>query len=448
MSLFNAIYTFSSCRLTQPIQEEAVVSIEINNQNITTRWLKWMVSLPIRFMHGTYNELSLIYYRSINEVVTKQIYSGNSINALQFLFNKNGHILSSKWAISALSKHYRNDPSGYFETDEDNAFLHLLRDLCPGVAVDRNSFLLTCSKDHVRSYKRPLLDYIKESQIHQLRPKIDDVVTLVLDAYAEKGSFSAKRFAETYTVAVLARVFLSHPGTMDDFQQIGKGASFAASYQFIKKWGRPSEKHIQRYNSALDTLRSAISQSSGDFIVALEKKDFSKIQLAGMLMLIYLAGSETTSSALQYILWRLGQNPKLQEIIRKDNASLSSERESKLNSFIADCFSNYTSVPFFSRTASKDIVFMVEHDGTSWEYPISKGETIIAAPLLAGSSIFNENVHFCPGQWLAKAEISRMIGALLSRYEIESFPKKNELSTIPGHSFLRVEPVELTLKKI
>lgn len=84
----------------------------------------------------------------------------------------------------------------------------------------------------------------------------------------------------------------------------------------------------------------------------------------------------------------------------------------------------------------------------NWKYPIAKGEALIIAPQLTGNSVFGRGVHSCPGQWLARAELSSMVLTILSNYEINSFPRKKELSTVPGFGFVKVEPVNLTLSKL
>lgn len=264
MSIFNAIYTLSTGAWIQPIHEDAKVSIKTDDRYTATKWMKWLVSLPVRFGHGAYNECSILYYKSINDVVARQIYSGNSIHALQFLYKKkNGHILTSKKAISALAKHYRNDPIGYFVTDVDDVFLHFLRDLCPDSDVDRDACLLTCSRDHVNSYKMPLFNYINKSQVECLLPQIDVVAEKVLEYTLTNHSdanISAQSLAETYTVAILARLFLNHPGIMEDFRKIGNAVSFGMDYRFLKKWGRPSLQQDKQYEDALTILREAIKK--------------------------------------------------------------------------------------------------------------------------------------------------------------------------------------------
>lgn len=442
MSLFNAIYSLGG---TQPIQENSKITIEFDSQAtwaLTARWAKWFVTLPIRLAHGAYNHISMARNNDINEVFARQVYSGNSINCMQFLIGKSGHILSSPRAISAMTSYYRDDPQGPFEAEKEDPYIPLLKDLFPDESIDQEDFLLTCPHDHVASYRNPFLQYVGPKALPTLRPQITTVAEEVLESIKGENVISARILAETYTVAILARLFLNHPGTLADFQIIGRAASFILEYQFLKKWGTPNISQNRQYLEGLQTLRSAIEHSSGKFIKSLEASDLSPIRIKGELVLLYVAGSETTSSVMQYILWRLGQDLDLQDRIRKDPVS-------HLDTFINACLKQYTPVTAFTRFARQDIVIKVQNqEGKIWQYPIAKGEAIIAAPHLAESSTFGGGVHSCPGQWLARAEIRSMLVALLKRYSIDSSPRKKELSTKPGVGMLSVEPVELTLRKI
>lgn len=81
--------------------------------------------------------------------------------------------------------------------------------------------------------------------------------------------------------------------------------------------GEADTKQSEQYEQDLQTLRDAIKSSRGEFIDSLRESGLSPIQIKGELMIVYLAGSETTSSSMEYILWRLGQDLDLQNEIRE-----------------------------------------------------------------------------------------------------------------------------------
>ena len=134
-----------------------------------------------------------------------------------------------------------------------------------------------------------------------------------------------------------------------------------------------------------------------------------------------------------------GLHPTLQEAIFNGSKDV----EEVLSTSLAE----YTPASLISRFARIDLDIVVKNqDGTSWKYPIPKGDALVIPPLFTKRMTFGEGVHSCPGQWLARAEISTMVNALLSKFEVTSFPRKDVLSTVPGFGFVKLEPVELSLK--
>jgi cytochrome P450 len=443
MSLFNAIYTLGGCRRAQPIQENSHIRIDFDSQRPcarATRWAKWVVTLPIHIAHGAFNTVYMLATKDINKVVSAQIYKGNSINRLQFLGEKSGHIFTSPKAIASIATHYRHDVEGPFERDSEDHFTPILKALFPKEPVKTEDFLFTCSRSKVHAFRDPLFEYIGPKALPHLRSQIDEVSKEVVEWVADRNTISPKHLAETFSVAILARLFLNHPGTLDDFQKIGGAASRVTEYQILKKWGKTNEEQDLQQADDLQTLRDAVEHSSGQFVNSLRKSGLSPIQVKGELLLVYVAGSETTSSTLQYCLWRLGQDTMLQDTIQK-------KPETVVN-FIADSMLRYTPVTLFSRWARHDLVVSVQNrKGGSWKYPIAKGEGLIMAPGLAKGFVFGGGVHSCPGQWLARAEISSLISTLVNEYFMTSFPRKKELSTVPGFGFAKTEPAKLTLHK-
>ncbi len=444
MSFFNALYTLAD-RTTQPVQNTSQIKIDFDDQSgyaQAKRWTKWVVTLPVTLAHGTFNTVYMLATNNINRVLSSQVYEGNSIHYFPSLIGKSGHVITSSRLIAVITPQYRDDDNGFFEVEKEDPFTPILQDLYPDEAVDQDDFLLTCSHGNVDAFRNPLLKYVGPKALPRLRPEIDQISREILDSVASNEPISARYLAETYTVAILARLFLNHPGSLKDFQAIGRAASRVVEYQFIKKWGSPNAKQSADYVQDLQTLRDAIDCSGGEFVESLRRSDLSAVQTKGELLLTYIAGSETTSSTLHYILWRLGQDSDLQEAIRNDPGLV--------DPFINNCMREYTPIPFFSRWARQDLVLSVDNrDGSIWEYPIAKGEGLILAPNLAKSSLFGSNKyskHSCPGQWLALAEMRSMILQLVNRHDTLSFPNKKELSVLPGSGFPKVEPVDLLLQ--
>ncbi len=249
MSFFNAIYTLGGCRTSQPVQENSKISIVVASEGVcakTSRWLKWLVSFPLQIVHGAYNTAYVFLSRDINKVVAHQVLDGNAVHYMPLLKGKSGHIVTSPKIIRAITLKFRDDPAGPFERESEDPFISILKALYPEDAVDSNDFLLSCSRQHVKGYRDPLLEYIGPKALPDLKPKLVEVAEEVLESIKDEF-ISAKSLAEAYTVAIFARLFLNLPGTLQDFQNIGRAFTAVTEYQFLRKWKTPSKAQTQQY---------------------------------------------------------------------------------------------------------------------------------------------------------------------------------------------------------
>lgn len=85
----------------------------------------------------------------------------------------------------------------------------------------------------------------------------------------------------------------------------------------------------EKYEQSLEVAKQAIETSItalekphlGSLVDALrEEKQMTDLQVRSTLLLMYFAGSETTASLLNYLLWQLGQHPEYQEEIIQELA--------------------------------------------------------------------------------------------------------------------------------
>ncbi len=482
MSFFNALYTLGSGRCSQPIHTDSRVSIEIASKSRceqVTHWAKRIVTFPLTMAHGCYNVYLMAKCKEIHEPVARQIYQGNQINYMPSIIPKgiSFHIVSSPRVIHALTPYFRNDPHGVFEGDViEKAFLPLLKDLFVGEKVTKEDFLFTCSHQHVAALRQPFIEFLGPEALPRLKTQLNDVIKEVLDWVSQKEvdrtiQISSRKLTELFTVAVLSRLFLNHPGTFKDFEEIGSAATFALNFQLIRRWSKATPSQITQYEKALCILRSAIGASKGSFPDGLRHSGLNEVQAKATLLLVYLAGSDTTSSALEYILWRLGQHRAHQNEIIESQSS-SEDVSPKLDQFISECLRLYPPADLFSRYARQDLVIKVDNGkGRVWRYSILKGEGIQCSPYLAGrnrrifsspdsfqphrfvdiqdkhpSKVFSEGAHGCPGRWFARAEMGGFLSELLKRYTVASSPSKKELS-MKGFMTLKVENVGLQLLK-
>jgi cytochrome P450 len=479
MTVFNAFYTFASGRRQQPIDESSIVTVQIANRSRaeeTVVWLKWTLSLPVSTAHLLYNIFLMAKHQEINQPVQQQVYSGNQIHSMPSVSSeKSLHIVSSVKVWSAVSRHFHNDSTGPFEGQAiERAWLPLVCDLfeeAKSLPIDelRETFLLSCHSDQVAALRAPFLHFIGPQALDHLMPKLNNVTEEILDWLAQQekqGSvtISAKKLTELFIVTTLGRVLLGFPGTLDTYQQMGNAATCAFQFQLIRQWSTPSTAQWQEYHRSLEIIKSAIENCQGEFRdYLMNSTTLTPLQIKETLLVAYIGGSDTTSSTLQYVLWRLGrESSATQNLLAQESGS----DKTQLNQFIAECLRLYA--PGYPvRFARKNVDICVKNPtGEEWKYRVWKGNGILFFPSLAGRSRrfdsphsfspsrfegktdllpnkpFSTGAHNCPGQWFAKAEILTFSYALLQRYDITSQPDKEELDV---KGFMTLQPEEISL---
>ncbi len=468
MSIFKAIYTLGGYR-TPPemhIDEDSDVSIELATQSHArqsacdkaTNWATWLVTYPFKFLEGVHNAFLFRRHQDLLGIVD-QTYRGNAITPMPLL-SMSFHLVSSPKLISEIAfRHFRSDPNGLFLTPNFSSFLDLLRDLFPEHAreVSKEDFLFTCSRTSTRELRSPFMEFFHRSYARErMKPVLEEVSKEILASIEQTGGrkISARELAETLSVAVLSRLCLDPTLSLTECQQIGRAASIAMNYRLMPS---SSTTQSEEYEWAKGKLHEVISKvirsNSGEFVQFLHHKGMSEIRIYGTLMLVYIAGSETTSTALHSILWRLGQHTEIQDRIAED--------PSVLEPFIRDCLRVVPPVYVFTRVAREDLIVTVKKEGiVEWQYPISKGDGIMCSPYLAGKEeyqgpssssshanqyptmVFSEGPHACPGRPLAENEISTFISAALKEYVITSTPNKPNLS---AKAIFTLKPEEVGL---
>lgn len=493
MSWCNAISTLISCRTQQPINSKSKITIEVAPQTRcakATRWLCRAITYPFTVVpHGLYNIYLFATRQELHEPVAKNVYSGNTINYMPVLGQTHFHIVSSPEVMHAITQHPRNDPKGVFQGKViANVMLPLLRDVFQQ-PVDDEDFLLTCSKETTESLRKPILDFIGPQIVHRLRPQLEEVVMDVMAIIKQKEvegvvKIKAKDLTEMFTVGVISKLLLGHPGPYEVYQKIGHAITLALHYQLIIEHRKPTTKQKADYQIALELIRSTIASSKGPFFDSLKASGMSELRIKALFLLLYIGGSETSSSLLQYLLWLLGKHLGCQKALFEESRGIAGDglptictRRPKMKAFTLEGLRLYTPADLFSRYAREDLIITVTNKGKGcrkkWTYCVPKGHGLLSSPFLAGRDPktflnphqFNlerypsgdhplhlwkplsEGLHSCPGKSIAFTEIPAFLTAMIGTYHIVSTPNKSEL-TMKGFITLGIaDTVELTLTR-
>ncbi len=457
--------------------------------NIQSSWFNRVITFPFDVLKRVYNTYLLIRHAELREPASKNVCPMRWINSFSSLFFTM-KITTIPSVMKAILKHPRKDPEKGLFDDTENAkvFLPLLKDMFPSEEVSEDDFLLTCNKDKVDLYRKPILDFMGPKNIKKNGPELQNIVNETVDFWGQKsqeGIINATEFSLAFTTTVISRLLLDNSRSFETHRDIATAIDYLNKHIMKKTWRQPiSKEEEEQYIKSLATVRQAIETSYekpalGSFVDTLKKGDMSELQVKTTLFLMYFGGSETAASLLNYFLWQLGQHTEYQDKIIQEMREKEGElyevatNLKSVDKQFAESIRLFTPAYVMGRQPSSDLVCTVKDKQNNVVFceGIAKKVGLLCAPTFAGRDSsqydspdkFNPNrfekssktfswlpfgygKHSCPGQWLATAEIKLFIALLIQQYKIESFPKKE----IGQKGYITLKPAEdvlLTLTK-
>lgn len=445
----------------------------------------WLVSRPFVWAHAAYNGVQLAKKKELAEPIMKAVDYSRPITPFPFP-NMMIYIVSN--GMEAFLKSPRHDPlkeNLFADRVNYQVFLPILEDVVrccdrtvgeesgvfqPKRTVNRDDFLFTCSSAAATRYREVILKFMGPINQKRIREELEEAVKWISEAIPPDGRIEkADEFCGTFTAGVISRLFLNHPGPKEAYRKIYWAMHTVDQYAMQRRWGKLSAEAEREYQSAIAIIAEAIHVAEknappGSFVDTMKASDFTDTQIKGMLFLVYLAGSGTTTTALKYLLWQLGQHREYQTKIR----SLEGSGDAFLAKVIAEALRLAPPVGVIGRFAACDLTYSItERDRVIYSYIIPKGACILVAQLPAALDPrrftrpkdfnperfaetpflpwlpFSAGFHACPGRTLALAELSIFVSHILERYQITSLPCQPDLK---AHLFLTLHhptPVEL-----
>jgi|GEM_PF-4922770 cytochrome P450 len=430
---------------------------------------KWLFAFPKNFFQGIYNTYLLAKHRNVLQPLEKNHCPFKWIWKFTSPFFS-GKITSQSHIMKAVLKHPRTDSDDglFFDTVTDRLFLFILKDLFPNEPVTKNDFLFTAHKDFVNQYRQPILRFIGQRNIHRHSEKIESIVKKTVDAWGKGGDkINASLLSFAFASNTISKFLLNHPGPEEVFEEISRADQCLLNVMMKKGvWRKSLSKQEQKeYEHALEVFRKAVdialtqkSNDSDSFIQMLrEEKGMTELQVKSTLFLMYFAGVDAPGSVLSYTLWQLGKMPDYQdeilaEIKGKEGSLYEIASQLKtVENLYNEGLRLFTPIYLISRYPTKDLLCVVK-DKTGnilLQEPLSKQKAILCCPFFAARDSqvfenpeqfnphryssplkthswlpFGDGKHLCPGQWIAKAEITVFITQLIQKYTIQSFPEK------------------------
>lgn len=255
-------------------------------------------------------------------------------------------------------------------------------------------------------YRKALAPLFGPKAVAHLEPRIGEICHELIDAIVEKGSCD---FTKDFASKLPALFFLEWLGIgTDDVDRMFHLAE-RATFEF------PTQEERDDIEAQIDTIvRGAMTDrrtnpQPGDLATAfismqVDGEDIPEDLLVGMAKLAFIAGQETTSSQLGFIMWHLARNQSDSDFLRED--------PSRIPAAIEELMRFYNTGGSAGRVAKQD----TELHG----FPVKAGDRIFIARCGADRqlapdvqlsrtgvphSAFGLGVHRCIGSHVARLEM-------------------------------------------
>lgn len=471
-------YNFDECTIE-------FIPFSAESKDSSQSILRNLISWPRNFYRRIHNTYLLIRHAELREPIAKNMCPFRLLNRFSTLFF-DMKIAAKPNIMKSILRQFRKDPKDGIFSDRENVqvFLPLLKDLYPGEEVTCDDFLLTCNKEYVHYYRHAILRFIGPQNIKNHESELQKIVEETLEIWGEANpeeKMNATELSFVFTTNVISRLLLGHPGPLKVYKEIAYAIDYLNKYVMKRTWRQKiSDEDKATYNKSLEIIRAAIEVALnstqkpvlGSLVDTLrEEKKMTELQIKTTLLLMYLGGSETAASILNYLLWQLGQHSHYQEKIFQELLKIQgtlSEKANKsesLDHLFIESIRLFTPAYVMGRQPAKDLICNVRNKEGNivFSEKISKNQGLLCGATFAARDPlvyekpdefnpdrfqyssktlawlpFGDGRHSCPGQWLAKNEMIVFVAGLVQKYHIQSFPEKE----IGQKGYMTLKPTE------
>ena len=280
-------------------------------------------------------------------------------------------------------------------------------------------------------YRRLIDRVFTIKRVRELTPRIDEVVSDLIDNFIEKGEcdFNDEFAMRMPGIIIAEQLGLDH-SQVSTFKKwadamLGASRSAVAGEDEIRENAKIELEAQLFFAKIFEERRATPKNDLMSAFVHSQTEDedpLSMHELQNMMHQLITGGFETTQSAINHGMWALIRYPELVVKLKED--------ESLLKPFIEEVLRWEAPVQFLARRATRD----VELNGTLIPKdsmilvgygPASRDESKFACPHqfdiersnVGAHLAFGSGGHFCPGALLARQEMMSSFSALIKRLD-------------------------------
>jgi cytochrome P450 len=396
------------------------------------------------------------------------------------------YLTADPTVMRAIFANPRKTSTGLFHDYENQKIVvsGILKDLYPdeiqAIGIEKAADLLVMSAEapHVAMLRAPMMKVLGHNVISAYSTTLSDIADGILKELTEeeKKCCDAFHISFEYVVTVISKLFIGYNTSRTNYQKLANTLdAFSKRMGRIVSHRRAPVEEEKEYRAALTEMKAVIEKclsSPSAYLQSLKEAGWNDLQIKFNLFFLYWAGTETTTSAMNYLIWQLGreENRSLQQKIRDPQNG-----QQILLKTVAEALRMHPPVSFVGRQLREDVMMTIKDKNRQvlWKKELRKGHSIVCLPQTAGlDSIhypeperfnpyrfqeedpriaalsflpFGSGPHMCPGQNLALAELQTFAYRLLTHFSICTlFPETMDQK---GFAVLRATSAKVHLKE-
>jgi cytochrome P450 len=477
---------FSSAKESKIAHKNYVVSFESSNQKGLFRKLIDDVkeilsrvspaSVKAAWYMGTKNDWSIPFLKAWK--------SGSFITEFSLPIGT-VYVTADPTVMRAILANPRKMSSGlFYDFENKRLFVQgILNDLYPedikrlGVEQVVDMLVISAATPHAALLRGPMIKALGPSAISNYSKTLEVIADSILNdlSESERQECDAAQISFEYAVTVISKIFTNYNATRIDYQNLVKSLdAFSKRMARIVSHKKATKEEENEYDFALSVMRKVIENCSvSSYGESLREAGWNDFQIKANLFFLYFAGTETTASTMNYLIWQLGrkENQDLQNEIRN-----SAEGQKLLMKAIAEALRLHPPAFIEGRQLRENTRMIVkDKEGkTLLKKDLRKGHSMVCLTQAAGLDAdlysepelfnpyrykeddpriatmsflpFGSGQHMCPGQHLALGELQALTNRLITNFSLKTLsPEEAEQK---GFFTLRARPAKIQLIKI